>query len=42
MSGVDAFVCRVASVLEYPFPMWYGFRQVAYAFEGVTLGAWFA
>ena len=39
MSGVDASVLRVAVVLKYTFYVWSGFRQVACASRGVTLGA---
>ena len=42
MSGVDDSVSRVAFVLEYTFLMWSGFRHVACAIGGMTLGAWFA
>ena len=42
MSGVDAFVVRVATVLEYTLLVWSGCRQVAWAIGGLTLGAWFA
>ena len=42
MSGVDDSVLRVAIVLKGTFLMCSGFRHVACAIGGVTLGARFA
>ena len=39
MSGADASVLRVTVVLKYTSHAWSGFRQVACAIGGVTLGA---